>query len=66
MKPPKDADTDLKKTFTSYQKFVVALLAFLQFTIILDFMILSPLGFLYASAQHHSGAVRPRRFDLCV
>ena len=30
--------------FTSYQKFVVAVLAFLQFTVILDFMILSPLG----------------------
>jgi predicted MFS family arabinose efflux permease len=29
---------------TKYQKFVVAILAFLQFTIILDFMILSPLG----------------------
>lgn len=31
-------------TFTPYQVFVVALLAFLQFTIVLDFMILSPLG----------------------
>lgn len=30
--------------FSAYQKFVLALLAFLQFTIILDFMILSPLG----------------------
>jgi len=30
--------------FTRYQKFVVAVLAFLQFTIILDFMILAPLG----------------------
>lgn len=30
--------------FSSYQKFVIAILAFLQFTIILDFMILSPLG----------------------
>lgn len=30
--------------FTNYQKFVVALLAFLQFTIVLDFMILAPLG----------------------
>ena len=30
--------------FTSYQKFVVGMLAFLQFTIILDFMIISPLG----------------------
>lgn len=30
--------------FTPYQKFVVAVLAFLQFTVVLDFMILSPLG----------------------
>ncbi|TGN08513.1 MFS transporter [Leptospira ilyithenensis] len=30
--------------FTKYQIFVIALLAFLQFTIVLDFMILSPLG----------------------
>lgn len=30
--------------FTSYQKFIIAILALLQFTIILDFMILSPLG----------------------
>lgn len=29
---------------TSYQKFVVTILAFLQFTVILDFMIMSPLG----------------------
>jgi predicted MFS family arabinose efflux permease len=31
-------------TFSRYQKFVIAILAFLQFTIVLDFMILSPLG----------------------
>lgn len=37
-------------SFTPYQKFVVALLAFLQFTIILDFMILSPLGALLMPA----------------
>jgi predicted MFS family arabinose efflux permease len=30
--------------FAAYQKFLVALLAFLQFSIILDFMIISPLG----------------------
>jgi predicted MFS family arabinose efflux permease len=30
--------------FTGYQKFTIGLLAFLQFTIVLDFMILSPLG----------------------
>lgn len=34
----------MKETFSPYQRFVVALLAFLQFTVILDFMILSPLG----------------------
>jgi predicted MFS family arabinose efflux permease len=31
-------------TFTRYEKFVIAILAFLQFTIVLDFMIISPLG----------------------
>jgi predicted MFS family arabinose efflux permease len=31
-------------TFTRYQKTVIAILAFLQFTVVLDFMILSPLG----------------------
>src|SRR6202046_4402898 len=30
--------------FSPYQKFVTAILAFLQFTVVLDFMILSPLG----------------------
>src|SRR3984957_10830314 len=31
-------------SFSPYQKFVTAILAFLQFTVVLDFMILSPLG----------------------
>src|SRR5215471_14945415 len=30
--------------FSRYQRFVIALLAFLQFSIVLDFMIISPLG----------------------
>lgn len=34
----------IKFTFTKYQKFVVSLLVFLQFTVILDFTIISPLG----------------------
>jgi len=38
--------------FTPYQKVVVAILAFLQFTIILDFMILSPLGARLMSELH--------------
>jgi predicted MFS family arabinose efflux permease len=38
--------------FTPYQKFIVAVLAFLQFTIVLDFMILSPLGALLMRDLH--------------
>ena len=41
-------------TFTKYQKFVVALLAFTQFTIILDFMIMSPLGAIMMPALNMS------------
>jgi predicted MFS family arabinose efflux permease len=39
-------------TFTPYQKFVVGVIAFLQFTIILDFMIISPLGALLLRDLH--------------
>ncbi|HWA75084.1 MAG TPA: MFS transporter [Polyangiaceae bacterium] len=52
----------MKIAFTSYQKFVVALLAFLQFTIILDFMILSPLGALLLQELH----ISTRQFGLVV
>jgi predicted MFS family arabinose efflux permease len=52
----------MKPVFTSYQKFVVALLAFLQFTIILDFMILSPLGALLLQELH----ITTRQFGLVV
>src|SRR6185295_16872841 len=47
---------------TAYQKFIVALLAFLQFTIVLDFMILSPLGALLLQALK----IPPSRFGLVV
>jgi len=33
-----------KPVFTAYEKFVIAILSLLQFTVILDFMVLSPLG----------------------
>src|SRR5882757_5630160 len=33
-----------QKSFTRYEVFVVAILTILQFTLILDFMVLSPLG----------------------
>lgn len=48
--------------FTPYQKFVLALLAFLQFTIILDFMIMSPLGALLMPALK----IGPTEFGLVV
>lgn len=48
--------------FTPYQKLVVALMAFLQFTIILDFMILSPLGALLMPALK----ITPSQFGLVV
>jgi predicted MFS family arabinose efflux permease len=38
--------------FTPYQKIVVAILSFLQFTIILDFMIISPLGAILLRELH--------------
>ena len=48
--------------FSRYQIFLVAILAFLQFTIILDFMIVSPLGALVMPALH----ISPRQFGLAV
>ena len=48
--------------FTRYQKFVVAVLAFLQFTLILDFMIISPLGALLLRDLN----ITTRQFGLVV
>lgn len=42
----------MSQAFTRYQMFVVALVAFLNFTVILDFMILSPLGALLLEELH--------------
>lgn len=39
----KKKNTDIPP-FTPHQKFIIALLAILQFTVILDFMVMSPLG----------------------
>jgi predicted MFS family arabinose efflux permease len=33
-----------KPSFTGYEAFVIAIIAFIQFTVILDFMVISPLG----------------------
>jgi predicted MFS family arabinose efflux permease len=48
--------------FSSYQTFVVAMLAFLQFTIVLDFMMLAPLGALVMPALK----ITPSQFGLVV
>ncbi|MES2760097.1 MAG: MFS transporter [Pseudomonadota bacterium] len=48
--------------FSGYQKVVTALLAFLQFAVILDFMIMAPLGALIIPALD----ITPARFGLIV
>src|ERR1700753_512338 len=57
-----DAQTRAKTKFSTYQKFMVGILAFLQFTIILDFMIISPLGAIVIPALH----ISPRQFGWAV
>lgn len=47
---------------TNYQKFVVAVLAFVQFTVVLDFMIMSPMGAILMPALNMS----PSQFGLVV
>jgi len=54
--------TPIPGAFSSYQKFVVAILAFLQFTIVLDFMMLAPLGALVIPALK----ITPSQFGLVV
>ncbi|PFH10015.1 putative MFS family arabinose efflux permease [Collimonas sp. PA-H2] len=48
--------------FSRYQKFVVGMLAFLQFAVILDFMLMSPLGAMIMPAL----AIEPKQFGLVV
>lgn len=54
--------TEVQTKFTKYQKFVIALLSFLQFTIILDFMIISPLGAMLMPALQ----ITPAQFGIVV
>jgi predicted MFS family arabinose efflux permease len=48
--------------FSRYQKVVIGILGFLQFTVILDFMIISPLGAIVMPSLH----ISPRQFGLVV
>jgi predicted MFS family arabinose efflux permease len=59
MTPPTPAPA---AAFSPYQKVVVGLLAFLQFAVILDFMLMSPLGVFIMPAL----AISTRQFGLAV
>jgi predicted MFS family arabinose efflux permease len=48
--------------FTSYQKLLVALLALTQFTVVLDFMVMSPLGDLLMKSMK----LKPDQFGIVV
>jgi predicted MFS family arabinose efflux permease len=62
------SSTPAPDKFTRYQVFVIALIAFLMFTVMVDFMILSPLGAilmtdLHISAAHFGWAVSAYAFS---
>src|SRR5262249_59084276 len=64
---PIDEPQELSRGFSRYQSILVALLALVQFTIIIDFMIMSPLGAiimpaLNISAQQFGVAVSAHAF----
>src|ERR1700742_2365212 len=59
---PIENDLELQRGFSRYQSVVVALLAFVQFTIILDFIIMSPLGAIMMPALD----ISPTQFGIAV
>jgi predicted MFS family arabinose efflux permease len=54
--------TTSNEKFTGYQIFIIAILAILQFTLILDFMVLSPLGAILLTEL----SIKPAQFGLVV
>jgi predicted MFS family arabinose efflux permease len=52
----------VKPSFSGYEVFVIAILAFLQFTVILDFMVMSPLGAIIRPQLH----ITPAQFGMAV
>lgn len=54
--------TQKEQVFTTYQKFVIAILAIIQFTIILDFMVISPLGAILIEKL----SITPSKFGVVV
>src|ERR1700690_4093704 len=59
-KPATGAPVRIK--FSRYEKVVIGILGFLQFTVILDFMIISPLGAIVMPSLH----ISPQQFGLAV
>ncbi len=53
---------EAKSVFSSYEIFIIAILAILQFTVILDFMVLSPLGAILLEEL----TINPAQFGLVV
>jgi predicted MFS family arabinose efflux permease len=51
-----------EKVFTRYQVFIIAILAILQFTVILDFMVISPLGVILMKTLD----ITPSKFSIVV
>jgi predicted MFS family arabinose efflux permease len=51
-----------KQSFTGYQVFIIAIIAVLQFTVVLDFMVLSPLGAILLKEL----SIKPAQFGLVV
>lgn len=51
-----------KTTFSRYEWFIMAVLTFLQFTVVLDFMVLSPLSAILIPEMH----ITPSQFSLVV
>src|SRR5580698_5998229 len=49
-------------TFSMYQTVILGILAFLQFTVIMDFQIISPMGAIVMPALH----ISPHQFSLAV
>jgi len=51
-----------KFVFTKYQKFIIGILALIQFTVVLDFMVLSPLGAILLPALN----IKTHQFGIVV
>jgi predicted MFS family arabinose efflux permease len=56
------ASSPARIQFSGYQKIVIGILGFLQFTVILDFMIISPLGAIVMPTLH----ISPQQFGLVI